>query len=182
MKIYTKTGDDGETSLFAGGRVRKDHIRVECYGTVDELNSFLGLARTHPMPAVATLWLERVQNELFVIGSDLATPMDAHPTWLVRLGADPVTALEKAIDWMDERLEPLQAFILPGGTPAAAVIHVARTVCRRAERIAVMLAAESPVNPEVIRYLNRLSDFLFVLARYLNKEANESETRWTVRG
>lgn len=181
MKIYTKTGDSGETSLFAGGRVPKSHLRVEAYGTTDELNSLLGVVRTYALPALAQTWLERIQNELFTVGADLATPMDAKADWLVRLTDAPITLLEHNIDQMDADLPALKNFILPGGTPAAAHTHTARTVCRRAERVCVALAAHEAINPLVITYLNRLSDFLFVLARWLNLQAGESETKWAVR-
>ncbi len=181
MKIYTRTGDEGETSLFSGGRVRKDHLRVEAYGTTDELNSVLGLARSETMPDEAQQWLERIQNELFVIGADLATPMDSSPGWLQRLSTGTIEPLENEIDRMTLELPPLKNFILPGGTRAAATIHLARTVCRRAERLAVSLAADEPVNPAIIIYLNRLSDWLFTLARWVNLRAGEAETRWTAR-
>lgn len=181
MKIYTKTGDDGETSLFAGGRVRKSHLRVECYGTVDELNSTLGLVRALGVPPRAEAWLERIQNELFVLGADLATPMDANPSWLVRMDAAPISTLEGDIDSMTAELAPMRAFILPGGTQAAATLHVARTVCRRAERLCVALAEQEPINPQDTIYLNRLSDFLFTLARWVNLQAGESETKWETR-
>jgi cob(I)alamin adenosyltransferase len=181
MKIYTKTGDRGETSLFAGGRVRKDNIRVEVYGTVDELNSVLGVVRSYSLPEQAQTWLEAVQNVLFVIGADLATPMDSSPKWLVRLDDQPVLALENAIDQMDEELPRMTAFILPGGVTAAATLHVARTVCRRAERVCVALSAEETINANVLVYLNRLSDFLFMLARWVNLKAGETETKWHSR-
>lgn len=181
MKIYTKTGDTGETSLFAGGRVSKHDLRVEAYGTVDELNSFLGLIRTYNLPTPAPEWLEDVQNVLFTIGADLATPMDAKAEWLIRLDATHAEHLENLIDTMDETLTPLKTFILPGGTQAAATTHIARTVCRRAERLCVALAEEQPSNEQVIVYLNRLSDFLFTLSRWLNHQAGESETKWSVR-
>lgn len=181
MKIYTKTGDKGQTSLFAGGRVPKHDSRVDAYGTVDELNSLLGLLRAYGLPAPADSWLESVQNDLFVVGADLATPLEASPDWLVRLDEKPQTTLETLIDEMTAQLEPLKAFVLPGGTQAAATTHVARTVCRRAERLCVALAAQHNINPYLISYLNRLSDFLFTLARWLNKQAGESETKWTVR-
>ncbi len=181
MKIYTKTGDKGETSLFAGGRVRKDNIRVEAYGTVDELNSLLGVVRSYALPEQAQAWLEEIQNKLFVIGADLATPMDSSPKWLVRLDDQPVLMLENAIDQMDEELPTMNAFILPGGVTSAATLHVARTVCRRAERICVTLAAEEATNPHVLVYLNRLSDFLFTLARWVNLKAGETETKWHSR-
>jgi cob(I)alamin adenosyltransferase len=181
VKIYTKTGDSGETSLFAGGRVRKNHLRVETYGTVDELNSWLGLVRAIGVPPRAETWLERIQNELFVLGADLATPMDANPSWLVRMDETPISALERDIDSMDTELTPMRAFILPGGTQAAATLHVARTVCRRAERLCVALAEQEPINPHNMVYLNRLSDFLFTLARWVNLQAGESETKWESR-
>lgn len=182
MKIYTRTGDDGQTSLFAGGRVAKSDLRVESYGTVDELNSLLGLARAHGLPARADQWVELVQNELFTIGADLATPLDAKADWLVRLTDEPATRLEQHIDAMTEQLAPLQNFILPGGTVAAATLHVARTVCRRAERLCVALSQGAAINPAVMQYLNRLSDFLFVLARWVNAQSGENEQKWAVRG
>ena len=182
MKIYTKTGDAGETGLFGGGRVRKSHARVEAYGTVDELNALLGLARTHALPAPAPEWLETIQNHLFYLGADLATPSDAQVEGVVRLDAESVHALEQAIDAMNELLPPLKSFILPGGTPAAATLHVARTVCRRAERVCVALGDAESINPTILVYLNRLSDFLFTLARWVNHHAGESEIRWAVRG
>lgn len=181
MKIYTKTGDSGETSLFAGGRVRKDHVRVEAYGTVDELNSFIGMVRSYALPPQANAWLEHIQNHLFVVGADLATPLDSTPKWLVRLDDQPIAFLENAIDQMDEDLPKMTAFILPGGVPAAAMLHVARTVCRRAERACVTLKHEAAINEAVLRYLNRLSDFLFTLARWVNLQAGEPETKWISR-
>ncbi len=181
MKIYTRTGDKGETSLFSGGRVRKDHLRVETYGTVDELNSILGLVRAESLPEIAQQRLERVQNELFIIGADLATPMDHSPAWLKRLEESTIESLEIEIDQMAAELPPLKNFILPGGTRAAATVQVARTVCRRAERLTVSLAADEAINLAVITYLNRLSDWLFTLARWINLQADEPETRWTAR-
>ncbi|MBE2182061.1 MAG: cob(I)yrinic acid a,c-diamide adenosyltransferase [Anaerolineae bacterium] len=181
MKIYTRGGDKGETSLFSGGRVRKDHLRVEAYGTVDELNSVLGLVRAESLPEIAQERLERVQNELFVIGADLATPMDTSPAWLKRLEESAVEPLENEIDQMTAELPPLKNFILPGGTRAAATVHIARTVCRRAERLTVSLTSEDTINPAVIIYLNRLSDWLFTLARWINLRAGEPETRWAAR-
>jgi cob(I)alamin adenosyltransferase len=182
MKIYTKTGDTGETSLFAGGRVLKDHLRVEAYGTVDELNSLIGVVRSEPLPPQANAWLEQVQNDLFVLGADLATPLEANPSWLVRVEPALAVALEAAIDEMDGALEPLKAFILPGGTRPAAMLHVARTVCRRAERVCVSLRDQEGVNPQALVYLNRLSDFLFTLSRWVNLQAGEAEHKWSVRG
>ncbi len=181
MKIYTRTGDSGDTGLFGGGRVRKHDGRVEAYGTVDELNSLLGLVRTYPLPDLASRWLEDIQNTLFHLGADLATPLETRAAWVVRIEAAAVTALEQAIDTMETELTPLQNFILPGGVPAAATLHVARTVCRRAERITVALGDEQPVNPTTLVYLNRLSDLLFTLARWVNLKAGEAETQWSVR-
>jgi cob(I)alamin adenosyltransferase len=181
MKIYTRTGDDGETSLFAGGRVRKDHLRVEAYGTVDELNSALGLARAHGVDAQCDGWLETIQNALFVVGADLATPHEARADWLMRLDAAPAAELERWIDTLDAELPPLRNFVLPGGTPAAAALHLARTICRRAERVAVTLSEGETINPAVIVYLNRLSDFLFTLARAVNQRAGVNETKWSAR-
>ena len=181
MKIYTKTGDKGETSLFAGGRVPKNNVRVEAYGTVDELNSMLGLLRTYDLPEPTPMWLETIQNVLFTVGADLATPLDAKADWITRLDGGPVKLLESAIDTMDDALTPLTQFILPGGTRAAATTHVARTICRRAERVCVNLAENEDINDYVIVYLNRLSDFLFTLARWINQQAGEDETQWSVR-
>ncbi len=182
MKIYTRTGDSGETSLFSGGRVLKAHLRVDTYGTVDELNSALGLARAlHASKATDTL-LETVQNQLFRLGADLATPLDAKAEWLVRMDAESITWLEAQIDRLSADLPELKNFILPGGTPAAAQIHVARTICRRAERGVVALREHEPISEPSLIYLNRLSDFLFVLARWENQQAGVPEAKWTVRG
>jgi len=181
MKIYTRTGDDGTTALFSGGRVRKDHLRVEAYGTVDELNSVIGVARAHQPSAQVDTWLEKVQNQLFHLGADLATPLDADAKWVVRMDEETVKWLESTIDQMTSELEPLKNFILPGGSAAAAQIHVARTVCRRIERLIVGLQEQEAVGEFVPLYLNRLSDWLFTLARYENKQAGISESRWIVR-
>lgn len=181
MKIYTRSGDDGETSLFTGGRVPKSHLRVEAYGTVDELNSYIGLIRARNTDKQLENWLTEAQNQLFVVGSDLATPMDNTPDWLVRLPAEAADAIEGWIDTLDEDLEPLKNFVLPTGSEIAAWAHIARTVCRRAERVCVALGQDEAINEAVPKYLNRLSDFLFVLARWLNQQAGISETRWQVR-
>jgi len=182
MKIYTKTGDDGTTSLFAGGRVSKHHLRVEAYGTVDELNSFVGLIRATSEHKNIDEWLEVIQNELFNIGADLATPMDAENVdWLKRLEASPAEQIEIWIDTLDKDLDPLKNFVLPGGTIAACHTHVARTVCRRAERLCVALSESDAINNNVLVYLNRLSDFFFALARWLNKKADIPESKWAVR-
>ena len=172
-RIYTKTGDDGSTGLVRGPRRPKYDLRVEAYGTVDEANAAIGMARLHSsaQPKVDRL-LSRIQNDLFDVGSDLATPGpdaadDQYPS--LRIRPVQTEALEKQIDQYNEALEPLNSFVLPGGSPLAAALHVARTVTRRAERITVELAAVEPdTNPEAVRYLNRLSDLLFVLSRMAN--------------
>jgi cob(I)alamin adenosyltransferase len=178
MKIYTKTGDDGTTGLFAGGRVYKMHPRVNAYGTVDELNSAVGTARA--AAAKRDDWLKQVQNDLFHIGADLATPLDADAEWVVRTPEGSITWLETRIDEMTEQLPPLKHFILPGGCPAAAHLHLARAVCRRAERLVVNLAQQEPVTESAVIYLNRLSDFLFTLARYENMLVGIPEEQWQV--
>lgn len=181
MKIYTKTGDDGTTSLFSGGRVSKAHLRIETYGTVDELNSVLGVVRAFQPTAQGAEWLERVQNQLFYLGADLATPLDAASSHIVRLDADSAAWLEATIDHITADLPPLKQFILPGGSPAAAHLQVARTVCRRAERLAVALTEHEDIGGHIVPYLNRLSDFLFTLARWENLRAGISEEKWSVR-
>ncbi len=181
MKIYTKTGDDGTTSLFSGGRVSKTNLRVEAYGTIDELNSVIGLARAHRPHPRTEAWLTQVQRQLFNLGADLATPMTARADWVVRMDAGTVGWLEQAIDEMTAELPELKNFILPGGSQAAATIHIARTVCRRAERIAVALEHQDDIGEQVINYLNRLSDFLFTLARWENQQARISEDTWSAR-
>ncbi|NBW97014.1 MAG: cob(I)yrinic acid a,c-diamide adenosyltransferase [Planctomycetia bacterium] len=176
MKIYTKTGDAGETGLFGGPRVRKDHARIEAFGTVDELNSHLGLVRTFPGAAPFDELLRRIQGELFDLGAELATPGDAAE----RIGMELVDAIESAIDHYEGELEPLKCFVLPTGTPTAAALHVARTVCRRAERRVVGLAAQldTVIPSNAIEYLNRLGDLLFVLARVANKRENVADDPW----
>lgn len=186
MKIYTKAGDAGETGLFGGARVRKDDARVEAYGAVDELNGALGAARA-ALPAGAELdaLLAQLQSELFDLGAELATPperLDSKLGARVPLATDErVAALEGEIDRMEETLPPLKTFILPGGTAAAAALHVARAVCRRAERRTVALARVDTVRPEALRYLNRLSDLLFVMARYANQQSGVSDVPWASR-
>jgi cob(I)alamin adenosyltransferase len=180
-KIYTKTGDDGRTGLFGGGRVEKDHVRVEAYGDVDELNALIGAARAvEIMPRVDEI-LAPIQRDLFAIGALLATPHpEKHREQLekARLSDKRVAQLEQAIDDGEEELEPLTAFILPGGTAKASALHVARTVCRRAERSIIRLQRTDEVPQVVIVYLNRLSDLLFVLARVANKRAGAGEVTW----
>lgn len=181
MKIYTRTGDEGETGLFAGGRISKGHARLHAFGTVDELNSVLGIVVALTEQPVVQEAIERVQADLFSIGADLATPLDAHPKWLVRVSDDMITRLEQEIDGWDAELPPLKNFILPGGGRAGAFLHQARAVCRRAERWIVVLADEQAINPHVLRYINRLSDWLFVLARYGNHIEGETEREWRPR-
>ncbi len=181
MKIYTKTGDDGTTGLFGGGRVRKDDLRVEAYGAVDEANASIGVARGVGLDADVDKLLGSIQHELFDVGADLATPADAD----ARSHLEPVTeadvdALEAAIDRFEAEVEPLRQFILPAGHAGSAALHVARAVVRRAERRTVALAAVEPVEGAVSRYLNRLSDLLFVLARVVNARNGVSEARFHV--
>jgi len=178
VKIYTKTGDAGDTSLFGGGRVGKDVIRVAAYGEVDELNAAIGLAMATPPAELEHQLLESVQRDLFAVGGRLASPGKAPASDKTAIPADRIVALEQAIDRLDEQLPPLQAFILPGGTPKAAHLHLARTVCRRAERAVVTLHHAEDVPPEILRYLNRLSDLLFMLARLDNQRAGVSDRTW----
>ncbi len=180
-KIYTKTGDDGTTGLVRGPRRMKYDLRVDCYGTVDEANSFIGLARLHTgsMPKLDRL-LSRVQNDLFDVGSDLATPgQDPEGVQSLRITAGQIAWLEEQIDTYNEGIAPLKSFVLPGGTPLAAALHVARTVVRRAERQVVELIGQEPdVNPDTMIYLNRLSDLMFVMARVANANGT-SDVLWT---
>nr|WP_295664294.1 cob(I)yrinic acid a,c-diamide adenosyltransferase [Polymorphobacter sp.] len=172
--IYTRTGDDGSTGLADGSRRAKDDARVAAYGTVDEANSVIGIARL-AADADTDAMLARIQNDLFDVGADLATPGDdfAVDSKSLRATASQVDRLEAEIDAMNATLAPLTSFILPGGTPAAAHLHLARTVVRRAERLAVSAALAETINPTAIRYLNRLSDHLFVLARFTNRERGD---------
>jgi cob(I)alamin adenosyltransferase len=164
-RIYTRAGDAGETSLGDGSRVPKTDPRIEAYGTVDELNATLGLAlASAELPDEFRPWLERIQNDLFDLGADLSVPLSDERERL-RVGQTDVERLEELCDRVNERLEPLTSFVLPGGGEAATRLHLARTVCRRAERLVVALAAREPVNPRALAYLNRLSDLLFILAR-----------------
>ena len=173
-RIYTRGGDKGETSLGDGSRVPKQALRVEAYGTVEEANAAIGLARLHLGPAAdaeADTMLGRIQNELFDLGADLCTPETGRrAAGALRIAAAQVERLEREIDTMNAALRPLDSFILPGGSPAAAHLHLARTVTRRAERLVCALAAAEPVNPEAVKYLNRLSDHLFVLGRRVNDD------------
>ena len=177
MKIYTKTGDGGETSLYGGQRVSKDVIRMETLGTVDECNAALGLVIAYLEDAEVCGVLTRIQGELFEVGADLATPLERGET-VPRVQAEETARLEAEIDRFEEELTPLRHFILPGGSAAGSALHQARAVCRRAERHLVTLDAAEAVNPEARRYLNRLSDHLFVLARLVNHRAGAPETKW----
>jgi cob(I)alamin adenosyltransferase len=179
-KIYTKTGDDGTTGLIGGSRLNKSDGRIDCYGTVDELNAAIGLAAT-VADASLLARLRQVQNELFVLGSQLAVPDDAKDKpldWLPVLNEELVTRLEGEIDAAEARMQPLRQFILPGGTELAARLHVSRTVCRRAERLVVALTGAHPPPPLAMKYLNRLSDWLFVQARLANQLAGVPDVPW----
>ncbi len=176
MKLYTKTGDDGETGLWGGLRVSKDTTRVHAYGTVDECNAAIGIARAYEAPAFLDCYLEVIQNQLFVVGSDLATPGEAAS--IPRVQQSDIDAIERAIDALEELLPALTQFILPGGSVIAAHLHFARTVCRRAERSVVTLSREEACNGLVVMYLNRLSDFLFVAARAANHAASVPDVPW----
>lgn len=183
-KIYTRSGDEGETSLGDGSRVPKTHPRIAAYGTVDELNSVIGLALLTNLPARFADWLAQIQNDLFDVGADLCVPekqpsdqLDLEPEPL-RVSEREATRLEGWIDEANESLEPLTSFVLPGGTPESAHLHHARTVCRRAELATQRLREQEPVNPAVFTYLNRLSDLLFVLARACN-DNGKADVLWT---
>jgi cob(I)alamin adenosyltransferase len=182
MKIYTKTGDDGTTGLYGGTRLPKDALRLRAYGTVDEANAAIGLARAQLQDVEIDGVLDGLQNALFDLGADLATPQDSpYGKNISRMSEDDVSTLERLIDRFEEELEPLRQFILPGGQPAAAALHLARTIVRRAEREVVSLARDEWVNPAAAIYLNRLSDLLFVLARAVNHQAGIADTPWRKR-
>jgi cob(I)alamin adenosyltransferase len=181
MKIYTKTGDKGLTSLIGGTRVPKSSLRIECYGTVDELNSHIGLVRDQEVNAARRPLLKEIQDRLFTIGSALAADPEKSKMKLPDLHAADVTLLEDEMDRLNLELPELRAFILPGGHPAVSHAHVARCVCRRAERLVIHLAEESFVAELVVIYLNRLSDFLFVLSRAMAHELGVEEVTWQAR-
>ena len=180
-KIYTRTGDDGSTGLVDGSRLSKNDVRVCAYGDVDETNSVIGLVRLHLENRRLDEMLSRIQNDLFDLGADLATPLpakgEADSEYALRMVAAQSTRLEQELDALNADLQPLTSFVLPGGSPPAAYLHQARTVCRRAERVCVALAAEQPVNPAALTYLNRLSDFLFVAGRWCNDQG-ETDVKW----
>jgi cob(I)alamin adenosyltransferase len=180
-RIYTKTGDDGETGLFGGGRVPKDHPRVAAYGEVDELNAAIGFAAALEPPSFDAGFLEMIQRDLFTIGAELASPDPTRVDKALdgpRIGEPQIGMLEHMIDGHEAKLAPLRNFILPGGTPKAAAFHLARTVCRRAERAVVTLARQQNISPAIVQYLNRLSDLLFVLARAANAHAGRPDVTW----
>jgi len=178
MKIYTKTGDQGETSLLGGKRVGKDARRIETYGTVDELNSHIGLILAVDTGGLLKEYLRNIQEDLFVLGADLATPAGVTAKTGVRMTPAGAERIERMIDAMEKELKPLDSFVLPGGSVLGASIHVARTVCRRAERLVVALSREEEIGREPVIFLNRLSDFLFVLARFANKRLGAEEIPW----
>lgn len=181
MKIYTKTGDDGSTGLFNGQRVQKSDLRVETYGTVDELNSIIGTITTFDLPEEMRRVLKKLNNLLFTLGSDLATPLSPPPKFeVIRIDESNIHWLEELIDSYTEKLPPLRNFILPGGATASAFLHIARTVCRRAERLAVSLSAKEDLGPYVVKFLNRLSDFLFTASRMTNMLAGYDDVVWKI--
>lgn len=185
MKIYTKTGDKGTTALFGGTRVPKHHIRIDAYGTVDELNSWIGLLKDQPVTQETKVILNRIQDRLFVIGAILATPPEKEilkngkeRLSIAKVSGKDIEMLELQIDEMNESLPPMTHFILPGGHQSVSFCHITRTICRRAERISCLLNENEPINPTVIQYLNRLSDYLFVLARKLSFDLQAEEIKW----
>lgn len=185
MKIYTKTGDKGTTALFGGTRVSKHHLRIESYGTVDELNSYIGLVRDQNIDTNAIDSLIRIQNELFTLGSMLATPPEKEILKsgkerlnIPKITSENVALLEQEIDSMNLELAPMTHFILPGGNQTVSFCHIARCICRRTERLVTALNETETVNPAILEYLNRLSDYLFVLARKLSKDLSVKETPW----
>ena len=179
MKIYTKTGDEGFTSLYGGKRVTKNHARIEAYGTIDELNSFIGLLKDQDIAQIHKDFLLTIQVELFSVGAIMATPNDNQKRLNIqKVKPESISSLELAIDRMDEQLPQMTHFILPGGHPVVSYCHVSRSVCRRAERLAYELNHFEPLDKEVLQYLNRLSDYLFVLARKLTLELGVNEVKW----
>lgn len=184
MKIYTKKGDQGQTSLLGGARVPKHHLRIEAYGTVDELNSYLGVLKDQaPVDAGYADFLKAIQDALFTLGSHLASDPSASAMMkLPEITAEDVERLEKSIDEMDAALPQLKNFVLPGGHPANSFAHVARCVCRRAERLVVQLSEEAEISTVILQYLNRLSDWLFTFARMMSMKTGSDEVAWTPRG
>jgi cob(I)alamin adenosyltransferase len=177
-KIYTRTGDKGETGLVGNARVSKDSLRVDAYGNVDELNSVLGMVRAFLNDSELDKVLAELQRDLFVVGADLASTPDAQQRNVPRISMESITAMEKTIDKFEAELSPLKAFILPGGGVTGSLLHNARTVARRAERGIVALSKKEPVNEQLVPYMNRVSDLLFVMARIANHRENKAETEW----
>jgi len=180
-KIYTRTGDDGTTGLSDGRRVSKNSLRVRAYGDVDETNSVIGMARLHVDNAMLDGMLSRIQNDLFDVGADLATPQPndgaKDEEWALRIIQTQIDRVERDLDTLNADLQPLNSFVLPGGSPASAHLHLARTIARRAERRAVALMTDEPINPLAVTYLNRVSDFLFVAARWKN-DMGRADVKW----
>jgi cob(I)alamin adenosyltransferase len=181
MKIYTRTGDKGQTSLIGGTRVRKSHLRIDSYGTVDELNSYIGLVTDQPVNVGRQVILREIQDRLFTIGASLASDPEKPTRKLPDLHDADITRLENEMDLMDAEIPPLQVFVLPGGHQSVSFCHVARCVCRRAERLVIALQEESFVEDLIIKYLNRLSDYLFVLSRKMAHELGAEEIPWKPR-
>jgi cob(I)alamin adenosyltransferase len=181
FKIYTKTGDQGQTSLIGGTRVPKHHIRIESYGTVDELNSWIGMLRDQTTDENTLSLLIEIQDRLFTIGSLLAADPEKNKMELPQIAESDIAALERAIDAINEEVPPMKSFVLPGGHPAVSHCHVARCVCRRAERNVIHLTETAPVDPLIVKYLNRLSDYLFMLSRQFSHRLNATETPWKPR-
>ncbi len=179
MKIYTKTGDDGTTGLFGGGRRSKASLRVESYGTVDELNSMIGVVRSENTDAEIGEMLERIQNDLLSVGADLATPAENESKSVLRVGQPMIGQIEQWIDLLEARLPELRNFILPYGAMTASLLHLARAVCRRAERLIVRLSQDEEINALIVIYVNRLADLLFVMARYSNASVGRQDSVWT---
>jgi cob(I)alamin adenosyltransferase len=180
-KIYTKTGDKGMTSLIGGTRISKDHLKIETYGTVDELNAWIGVLRDMPENISRKDILKEIQDRLFTLGADLAAEPEQTKKKIPDLFDADIALLEKEMDSMNEEIPPLRAFVLPGGHQSVSFAHVARTVCRRAERHVIRLSREEEVNPLIIKYLNRLSDYLFVVSRKITQELGTEEVAWKPR-
>ncbi len=180
-KIYTKTGDKGTTSLIGGTRLPKDHIKIEAYGSVDELNAWIGVLADAPENKERNAFLKEIQDRLFTIGAELASEPEQNKKKLPELFETDIEVLEKEMDVYNEKVPTLRAFVLPGGHPLVSFAHVARTVCRRSERQVIRLSHEEDVNPLIIKYLNRLSDYLFVLSRKITEEQNAPEIAWKPR-
>lgn len=182
MKIYTKTGDKGKTSLFGGKRVAKNDLRINAYGTVDELNSMLGIVLTEKVDSKTRDILSNLQQSLFIVGGELATPKDVKSSASQIISNEEIELLEKWIDELDSKLSPLKNFILPGGSKSASQLHFARTVCRRAERNIIEIEESENINENIVIYINRLSDLLFIIARFENHISSTPEIEWNTRG